>query len=150
MTKVNAPAERSYAHRSLMDKLGVKPGMRACVRRITDAAFLRDLRERLGAAPSTALRGRYDAIIAGIADVRDFATIGTLRAHLRPTGMLWLIAPKGKGSPVPERALQGAILAHGLVDVKVASFSETHTAVKAVIRVAERAAHAATSPASRP
>lgn len=147
MTKVRAPVERSYAHRSLMDKLGVKSGMRACVRRIPDAVFLRDLRERLGAAPSKALRGSYDAIFAGIADVRDLASIGTLREHLQPSGMLWLIAPKGKGSPVPERTLQGAILAHGLVDVKVASFSETHTAVKAVIRVAERAAHAARLPA---
>lgn len=148
MTKAREHAERSYTHRSLMDKLGVKPGMRACVRRIADARFLRDLRERLGTAPSGTLRGRYDAIFAGIADVRDFVAIGTLREHLQPNGMLWLIAPKGKGSAVPERALQGAILAHGLVDVKVASFSESHTAVKAVIRGADRAAHAARLPAS--
>ena len=149
MTKGKPQTERSYAHRSLIDKLGVKPGMRACVRGIDDASFLRDLGERLGAPPGATLRGRYDAIFAGIEDVRDLVSIGPLRDHLHPDGMLWLIAPKGKGSPVPERELQAAILASGLVDVKVASFSGTHTAVKAVIRVAERAAHAAKASAAR-
>jgi hypothetical protein len=39
---------------------------------------------------------------------------------------------------VPDRVLRAAISDAGLVDTKVVSFSETHTALKAVIPVAKR------------
>jgi hypothetical protein len=45
----------------------------------------------------------------------------------------------GKTSPLPESLLRDAFLTAGLVDVKVAAFSPTHTAVKVVIPKARRA-----------
>jgi hypothetical protein len=130
--------EKSYADRPLLDKLGVKPGMRAFVRNVHDEAFLASLRERLGAVPQRALRGQFDAIFVGVESASELRVLDGLREHLVPNGMVWVIAPKGKGSPVKEHALMQAILDARLVDVKVASFSPTHTSVKAVIRVAER------------
>jgi hypothetical protein len=124
--------------KSLLDKLGVKAGMRVCVRGI-DARIAQDLRERLGTQPATALRGRFGAIFAQIDEPKALASLPTLRDHLDPDGMLWLIAPKGKSSPVPEAMLRQAFLAAGLVDVKVAAYSATHTAVKVVIPRASRA-----------
>jgi hypothetical protein len=38
-------AERSYAHRLLLDKLGIKPGMRVAVLGVEDELFLTSLRE---------------------------------------------------------------------------------------------------------
>jgi hypothetical protein len=130
---------RCAAPKSLLDKLGVKTGARVCARGLTDAAFARDLAARLGADPAGALRGRFDAIIAQLDSPRDLAALPALRDHLEPSGMLWLIAPKGKTSRLPESVLREAFLAAGLVDVKVAAFSPTHTAVKVVIPKARRA-----------
>ena len=133
---------RSEPHRvyakPLLDKLGVKPEHRVFVQAIGDAGFLADLNARLGRAPATSVRGRYDVVFAGIEAEKDFPKIARLRAHLEPAGALWLVAPKGKGSPVRERDLQAAILASGLVDVKVVSLSPTHTAEKFVIPLRNR------------
>jgi hypothetical protein len=134
-----AKEERSYAHRSLLDKLGIKPCMRTCLRGAFDDAFVRDVSERAGSPPARAARGRYDAIVALFDDLRALDAIAALREHLEPAGMLWCIAQKGKNTPVPWSALQRAILDAGLVDVKIASFSGTLTATKAVIPVAQRA-----------
>jgi hypothetical protein len=131
--------ERSYAHRSLLDKLGIKPGMRTCLRGAFDDAFVLDVTERAGAAPVRSARGRYDAIVALFDDLRTLGTIAALREHLEPAGMLWCVAQKGKATQVPWSELQRAILDAGLVDVKIASFSDTLTATKAVIPVAQRA-----------
>ena len=46
--------------------------------------------------------------------------------------------PKGKDTPVTETDARKAGLAAGLVDVKVAAFSPTHSALKFVIPVAKR------------
>jgi hypothetical protein len=125
--------------KSLLDKLGVKAAARVCVRGITDANFVRELEAHVSAPPARVLRGRFDAIFAQLDTPADLAALERLRAHLLPEGMLWLIAPKGKGSPLPEALLRRAYLAAGLVDVKVAAFSPTHTAVKVVIPLAQRA-----------
>jgi hypothetical protein len=125
--------------KSLLDKLGLKAGTRVCLRGNLDQTFARDLAARLGAAPAATLRGRFDAIVAQFETPADLASLDALRAHLEPDGMLWLIAPKGKSSPLPEALLREAFLAAGLVDVKVAAYSPTHTAVKVVIPRAARA-----------
>jgi hypothetical protein len=56
---------------------------------------------------------------------------------MKQNGALWVIRPKGR-KEISERAVMDAGKAAGLVDVKVVSFSETHTAEKFVIPVAQR------------
>jgi hypothetical protein len=136
----SAWAEAILHPKSLLDKLGVKPGLKVFISRIADPTFLADLEARLGQRPATACRGSYDLIFAGFESSRDLESIAKLRDHLEPNGAVWLVAPKGKNSPLPESELRAAMLAATLIDVKVASFSTTHTAVKAVIPVAQRAA----------
>ena len=58
---------------------------------------------------------------------------------MQPDAALWIIYPKGIRE-ITENDVIAAIRAAGLKDVKVASFSATHTALKAVIPVAQRAA----------
>ena len=60
-----------------------------------------------------------------------------LKAALQPAGSLWVIRPKGRPE-IPERAVMAAGKAAGLVDVKVVSFSPTHTAEKFVIPLKDR------------
>jgi hypothetical protein len=61
----------------------------------------------------------------------------TIKQSLKPNGALWVIRPKGRPA-ISERAVMAAGKAAGLVDVKVVSFSPTHTAEKFVIPVAVR------------
>jgi hypothetical protein len=117
--------------KSRLDKFGIKPGMRVCALALPDAEF--ELAGRLGTPPAKAARGRFDAIVRGFEAERDLAAIQKLRDHLEAAGALWLIYRKGKGAPLPERSVREALLAAGLVDVKVVAFSDSHTALKAVI-----------------
>jgi hypothetical protein len=66
---------------------------------------------------------------------------------LKPAGALWVVRPKGRRE-ITESDVMAAGKAAGLVDVKVVSFSDTHTAEKFVIPVAQRASSSA--PRSRP
>ena len=68
-------------------------------------------------------------------------------------GALWIVRPKGKDG-VAESAVMSAGHRAGLVDVKVARYSDTHTAAKFVVPLAKRLGHArskrSTSAASCP
>ena len=66
------------------------------------------------------------------------AHMQTRRPHdLKANGALWVIRPKGRPE-IPESAVMAAGKAAGLVDVKVVSFSPTHTAEKFVIPISKR------------
>lgn len=130
-------AERSYEHRSLLDKLGIKPGMRVALLGIEDAAFLADLRGRtgdisLGEAPPDA-----DAIFLAVDGPDDIRRLSELRERIKPNGAIWAVFRKGQ-KDFNENDVLRLGLESGLVDVKVVRFSDTHTALKFVIRKAER------------
>ena len=54
-----------------------------------------------------------------------------------PAGAIWVVWPKGR-KELREDDVRNAAKAQGLVDIKVMSFSETLSALKLVIPVAER------------
>jgi len=130
-------AERSYEHRSLLDKLGIKPGMRVAIFGVDDAAFLADLRERtadisVGQAPLES-----DAILLAVDGPDDMRRLTDLRGRIKANGAVWAVFRKGR-KDFNENDVLRLGLESGLVDVKVVRFSETHTALKFVIRKAER------------
>jgi len=116
---------------SLLDKLGVKPGLR--VRIVGDALDSGEIAQR----GATVVVKDPDMILfrtdrkSGLARLAGFS--------VRPDGAIWIVYPKGVPE-ITENDVIGAIRAAGLKDVKVASFSGTHTALKAVIPVSQRAA----------
>ncbi|HEV2986441.1 MAG TPA: hypothetical protein VGX46_18725, partial [Vicinamibacterales bacterium] len=67
------------------------------------------------------------------------ARLEKLKASMKPNGAIWVVRPKGRPE-ISERAVMRAGKAAGLVDVKVVSFSATHTAEKFVIPVSARPA----------
>jgi hypothetical protein len=117
------------------DKLGVKPGHRVAVIGLDDAGFRRTLEAR--GADVGRLRKASDLVFLGVNRPRDLDRLGRLEPSLARDGAVWVVYPKGRPDP-SEADVLAAGKAAGLVDVKVARFSETHTALKFVIPVARR------------
>ena len=82
-------------------------------------------------------KAKADLIFLAGANREALAQIPKLAAGLKPAGALWVIYPKGV-QLIREIEVLDAGRAAGLKDTKVASFSDTHTALRFVIPVAAR------------
>jgi hypothetical protein len=131
-------SERNYLHRSLIDKLGIKPEHRVCLRGISDARFVKLVEAHVETPATRAARGRYDIIVYEVNAQRDLDAIAALGAHLVPNGGLWILHPKGKGASPHDSQVRAAGIAAGLVDNKICGYNETHTATRYVIPRARR------------
>ena len=129
-------AKRIMTPPSRLDKLGARPGMTVLVTGAPHADLLVELEAR-GVAVRVAARGTFALIFYGAEDREDLRKLTDLRRKLKPDGALWVIRPKGSKA-IAEADVMSAGKRAGLVDVKVASFSDTHTAEKFVIPVAAR------------
>lgn len=121
-----------------MDKIGVKPGMRAAVMGVADETLSAELAER-GAVPVKELAD-LDLLFYGADSAEALARIGGLVPTLAENGALWVVSRKGKAATVKDVEVMAAAKAHGLVDNKVVAFSETLTALRFVRRKALPAA----------
>ena len=122
---------------SRLMKLGAKPEWRAAAIGIEDPEFLRELEGAVAALSVGRTAKDCDAIFFGANREADLARLEKLKASLKPNGALWIVRPKGRPE-ISEMAVMRAGKTAGLVDVKVVSFSSTHTAEKFVIPVANR------------
>ncbi|MDP9025244.1 MAG: hypothetical protein M3N13_07715 [Candidatus Eremiobacteraeota bacterium] len=127
-----ASDHRDYSHRSLLEKLGVKPEYRVCIRGV-DQPFADALTGFLMRAPQSAARRMFDLIFVKIVSTRDLAGIASLAAHLEPAAGLWIFHPKGRGASPSDADVRAARLAAGRVDNKISSYTDSHTATKYVI-----------------
>src|SRR5918912_3775995 len=125
-------AERIRNPRSVLDKLGIRPGMRVSVLGVRDAGFIARL--RAAGADVSVGRGRKqsDVVFLGAERRAALARLAAAAQWLAPAGAIWVIRPKGTPQ-ISDRDVIGAGRAVGLVDTKVVRFSETHTAEKLVI-----------------
>ncbi|MGH8992470.1 MAG: DUF3052 family protein, partial [Acidimicrobiia bacterium] len=119
------------------DKLGVKAGARVAVLAVDDEDFWEDLRARTDEISDGAPSGTSDVVVWSVEDVAELVGIAAMEEWVRPDGALWMVWPKGR-KELTENHIRDAALAAGLVDVKVARFSTTHSALKLVIRRAHR------------
>ena len=141
--EIGAPAAKWAARittpPSRLDKLGVKSGMRVVATGIRDTSFKTELKAR--GAIVRPLRSRIDEQVdllfhpAGERSALD--ELEALKRRIHPAGAIWVVRPKGSKA-ITESETMAAGKRAGLVDVKVVSFSETHTAEKFVIPVADR------------
>lgn len=120
----------------LLDKMGIRTGMRVSVIGVDDPDFLAGLKKRTGDFASS-LAPESDAIFVAINSPADLDRLAALKASIKRDGMIWAVFQKGQKEFNRNHILQGG-LAAGLVDVKVVRFSNTHSASKFVIRKAER------------
>lgn len=129
-------AAAKWAHKilnppSLMDKLGVKPGL--TVRLVgefgdVEPGFPQEIAKRQAVAVA---KGKCDLLFLAAGTSGDLDRIGKLKAHLKPGGVLWVIYPKGVPVITEIQVIQAGRAA-GMKDVKVVRFSATHTGLKFV------------------
>jgi hypothetical protein len=132
-----------YSGTPLPRKLGIKPGHRVLLLGAPDGFE----HTTLGALPEGVrvgrqARGRADVIVAFFADRTQLARrLPTLRERMEPAAGLWIAWPK-RGSGVPtdltEDAVRELALATRLVDNKVCAIDPTWSALRLVIRLADR------------
>jgi hypothetical protein len=123
--------------RSLIDKLGIKPDAQVAVLGISDETFWQQLRERTTQIAPDRPKKDSDLILLGAKTKADLKKLGRLQKSLRKNGAIWVVWPKGQPQ-LKEDDVRAAALEVGLVDTKVAKFSESHSALKLVIPVARR------------
>jgi hypothetical protein len=119
------------------DKLGVKPGLTVLLSGISDAAFRAELERRDVKIVAKAPAAGADLVFVAVEHPAALDRLERLRLAITPNGAIWVVRPKGKAG-VSESLVMAAGKQAGLVDVKVVSFSDTHTAEKFVIPVARR------------
>jgi hypothetical protein len=130
---------------SRLDKLGVKAtstvallgGERAWAASAELGAFVGELEARgarilKGRATATA-----DLLLLPVETRADLRKLSPLVPALRSGAALWVLRPKGSAA-IKESDVRGAGRTAGLIDIKVAAFSPTHTAEKFVVPKARR------------
>lgn len=126
------------SNRPLLDKLGVKPGARVALVELDTPWFTKELRQRT----SDVTRGKpeepCDLVFYGVNLPSELGRLEELKSWIEPNGAIWVIRPKGPGSPINDVELIRAGAAAGLVDNKIASFSETQGAMRFVFRLRDR------------
>jgi len=129
-------AERIRNPRTLVDKLGIKPGFRVGLVGC-DADFAAVVRERTFLVSEGDPADGSDLVFLQADSVADLRRVAALAPRLQPAGAIWVIGPKGGREPTEAQVL-AAGRAAGLVDTKVVRFSDTHTAHRFSIPKASR------------
>ena len=119
----------SAGQRSLLDKLGVKNGTRVAVLDVDDDDFAAEL---AGRAVEIVAEGPADVVVWAVDEPADLARLPSLIEWIHPAGALWAVWVKGR-KELNENHVREAALDAGLVDVKVARFSATLSALKLVV-----------------
>lgn len=134
----NAVSPDVPSTRPLLDKLGVKPGSKVAVVDLDDRDFISLLKQRT----TDIVRGRprtpVDLVFIGARDLADLKRLKDVKKWIEPNGAIWVVRPKGGRSAIKDTDVITAGLAAGLVDNKIASFSDTQGAMRLVFRLRDR------------
>jgi len=129
-----------YSKTPLIQKLGLKPGMRASWMRVPQSVMelLQPLPTDLTLLKTPAKEMDYVHFFAeSIADLEK--NFPSLKQSLAKTGTLWISWRKGKNNTdLTDNDVRRIALEHGLVDVKVCAVDETWSGLKLVYRVKDR------------
>jgi hypothetical protein len=132
--KAESWRDRILHPKSVIEKLGIKPGEAVTLYGAFEKNFLADLTKH-GAKMSNRNSSLWILLAAESRD--ELQGVKSVAKSLSGPAALWIIYPKGQ-KVITEGDVRGAGLKAGLTDVKVAKFSETHTALKFVIPKAKR------------
>ena len=132
-------AEKIRHPKSLTDKLGIKAGQKISIAGKLDKEFIEELQEH-GADTAARVRKGSDIIFFTIDRREELDRMVGIIDSLSENGAIWVIRPRGT-SAISDTDVMAVARRAGLVDVKVARFSATHTAEKFVIPVANRKMH---------
>lgn len=139
--EIGEQAEK-WAHKilhpkSTSEKLGIKPGLVIAAVAMGNGDFVNQLRATAKRFSDSKPLKDSDLIFVGVEKTADLARAGKVADSLGVAGAMWIVYPKGKQEIKEQQVLEAGKRA-GLVDVKVVSFSATHTALKFVRPKAKR------------
>lgn len=109
---------------TLLDKLGVKPGVSVAAVGFEDLAFLEGVELSEGAS---------DLVLLNVLDAAGLDQVRPSRRLVAQRGGLWVVYPWGS-KEIPERLVREVAICDEWVDVKTCRFDETRTALKFVRR----------------
>jgi hypothetical protein len=123
--------------KTLIEKLGVKPGEAVSLIGEFPADFVSSLKKH-GATIARDKTAKDAAwyFLAGESQ-KDLQRVRAVANGLKGAAALWIVYPKGQ-TAITESDVRASGLSAGLTDIKVASFSPTHTALKFVVPKAKR------------
>lgn len=133
-----------YSHRSLANKLGIKPGMRLCILNAPPDYFplMGDVIQPVEVDARIDPMRTYDFMHAFLTDqVALLALFAGAKTCLTPHGMLWVSWPKQSAkmiTNITEQPIREVGRASGLVDVKVVAIDLTWSGLKFVYRLKDR------------
>lgn len=130
-------AEKIKNPKSLIDKLGIKFDSKVVVVGVEDIEFLKQLKKRTKIVANM-LVGDLDFILYSAESLHDLAKLSQFKNYLKKNGAIWIVSKKGTGANMKDIDVIKAAKEQDLVDIKVVSFSVTHTACKVVIPIAKR------------
>jgi len=129
--------ERIYTT-PLLDKLGIRPGMRVAFIDVTDPDIRAQVRERTTDLTEGWPVPDTDIVLLGADSLDALEPLADLSTLIRPNGAIWVVSRKGAARTLRDVDVIDAARSAGLVDNKIAAFSATHTAMRLVIPVARR------------
>lgn len=105
---------------------------------LDDPEFLSLLRSRTKDVTRGRPRVPVDMVFMGAGNAADLTRLSDVKRWIEPNGAIWVVRPKGGRSEISDVDVIAAGLAAGLVDNKIASFSDTHGAMRLVFRLRDR------------
>jgi len=131
-----------YAAKDLTDKLGIKPGDAVLLAGAADRDLVARARAKAG-RPAARAGERADVVLYWPKTASEItAQLRALRGRIVESGGIWVISAKRdrerKDRPYLASDVIGLGLAAGLVDNKVCAISDDDTAMRFVIRRADR------------
>lgn len=123
--------------KSVAEKLGVKPASRISLLQLPSPELLKDACKSAAAFADSMPLKDSDVIFYGVEATSELPRIKKLIPSLAGNGALWIVYPKGR-KEITELQVLAVGREAGLFDVKVVSYSTTHTALKFVRPKAKR------------
>jgi len=123
--------------KSVVEKLGVKPGEPVAVFGKLDGEFLKKLKKQDSAVSLEKVTDGVSWIFFAAETREALGDVKKIAGKLKGSAALWVVYPKGQ-KRITETDVIAAGRKAGLKDVKVVGISATHTALKFVIPVEKR------------
>jgi hypothetical protein len=123
--------------KSLVEKLGVKAEQLVSVVGKFPAEFIESLEKQKCIISKGKIPKGVALIFLSASEKQNLRSLPAIRKSIQGATALWIVYPKSTKT-ITESDVRSTGLKAGLVDVKVVSFSPTHTALKFVLPVAKR------------
>jgi hypothetical protein len=134
--------ERVYTS-PLLDKLGIRPGMRVAIVGDLDAdpeapVIRASIDERTSDVTIGLPQPDTDVVLLLVDSTDQLAVLSELRSRIRQAGAIWVVSRKGKAATIRDVEVMSIARDHDLIDNKVVAFSAERTSIRLVIPVALR------------